>query len=158
MIRVNGKEFDAAVVIAADGSMSISFESEEKLSKIEGYFPESVTIEVVENGDVTAKYYNKAVLSLKSVNGASRSVTVVLRVSELQESAEDELNGRIDTSDGAVEELAVMAADHEARILSLEEQVAALVAASESKTSKDAESTSETTENASETAESGAEV
>lgn len=158
MIRVNGKEFDAAVVIAADGSMSISFETEEKLSKIEGYFPESVTIEVVENGDVTAKYYNKAVLSLKSVNGASRSVTVVLRVSELQESAEDELNGRIDTSDGAVEELAVMAADHEERILSLEEQVAALVAASESKTSEDAESTSETTENASETAESGAEV
>ena len=79
----------------------------------------------------------------------------MLRVSELQESAEDEINGRIDTSDGAVEELAVMAADHEERILSLEEQVAALVAASESKTSKDS---AETTENVSETAESDANV
>lgn len=147
MIRVNGKEFDAAAVFATDGSMSMTFTTTDALSKIEGYFPESVTIEVVEGGEVTAKYYNKAVLSLKVTSGAERTVTVILRVSELQESAEDELNGRVDTSDGAIEELAIMAADHEERLLALEEQIAALIVANEAG-SADTAAEEETTDTA----------
>ena len=153
MIKVNGKEFDANVVLAEDGSMSITFATKEKLSKIEEYFPESVTIEIIENGEETAKYYNKAVLSLKVINGTERSVNVILRVTALQESAEEEINGRIDTSDGAVEELAVMAADHEARLAALEEQIAALIPASESKTSEEAENVTTDSEIVTETAE-----
>ncbi len=151
MIRVNGKEFDATAVFATDGSMSMTFTTTDALSTIEGYFPESVTIEVVEGGEVTAKYYNKAVLSLKVTSGAERTVTVILRVSELQESAEDELNGRVDTSDGAIEELAIMAADHEERLLALEEQIAGLIALHEAEstdTASDGASEEETTDTA----------
>ena len=148
MIRVNDRELDAALVITADGSMSISFVADASLSEIESWFPAEVTIEVVDNGTTTAKYYNKSVESIKVFNGESRTVTVVLRVSELQGSAEDEINDRIDTSDGAVEELAAMAAEHEVRmtsieeiVTSLEEQVNTLLSAFETKTE---ETTSET--------------
>lgn len=111
MIRVNGKEFDATTVFATDGSMAMSFATDETLRVIEADFPEEAIIEVVENGETVAKYYNKKVMSLKVENGTQRKVTVVFAVSEIQQSAEAKLNDRADTSDGAIEELAGLVAD-----------------------------------------------
>ena len=128
MIRVNGKEFDATTVFATDGSLSMTIETTEKLSVIEGYFPAECVIEVIENEELTAKYYNKEVLSLKVENGEKRAVTVVFKVSEIQQSAEDKLSERADTSDGAIEELAGLVA----------EQMETVAALTESKDSIDA--------------------
>ncbi len=121
MIRVNGKEFDATTVFATDGSMAMSFATDETLRVIEADFPEEAIIEVVENGETVAKYYNKKVISLKVENGTQRKVTVVFAVSEIQQSAEAKLNDRADTSDGAIEELAGLVAEQMATVASLSE-------------------------------------
>lgn len=145
MIRVNGKEFDATTVFATDGSLSMTIETTEKLSVIEGYFPAECVIEVIENEELTAKYYNKEVLSLKVENGEKRAVTVVFKVSEIQQSAEDKLSERADTSDGAIEELAGLVAEQmetvaalteskdsiDANVAALETRIAALEKAAE---------------------------
>ena len=148
-VKVNGTELEGLknIVIATDGSMCLSIDKGKKtLDAISKIFTDNAKIEVITGNETTAIYYNKAVNSIK-LDVKTAVVEVYLSTTALQESAEEELNGRIDTSDGAVEELAVMAADHEGRILSLEEQVAALIAASEAKTQ---ESVSETTESGTE--------
>lgn len=126
MIRVNGNEYNASAVFATDGSMSVTFKTHDTLSMIENNFPLKCTIEVVENGEVIAKYYNKEVLALKIKNGATRVVTVVFAVSEIQQSAEDKLSERADTSDGAIEELASLVADQMVRTDSAEEVIGTL--------------------------------
>lgn len=126
MIRVNGKEFDATTVFATDGSMAMSFATDETLRVIEADFPEEAIIEVVENGETVAKYYNKKVISLKVENGTQRKVTVVFTVSEIQQSAEAKLNDRADTSDGAIEELAGLVAEQMGTTEELSKAVAVL--------------------------------
>ena len=121
MIRVNGKEFDATTVFATDGSMSMAFETKDSLDMIEKQFPHECIIEVVENGEVIAKYYNKHVISLKIDNGDVRKVTVVFAVSEIQQSAEAKLNDRAETADGAIEELAGLVAEQMVTVTSLSE-------------------------------------
>lgn len=111
MIRVNGNEYVASAVVATDGSLRLSFETKDTLEAIEGNFPSDCVIEVTEKGETVAKYYNKKVLSLKVENGFNRRVTVVFAVSEIQQSAEDKLSERADTSDGAIEELAGLVAE-----------------------------------------------
>ena len=111
MIKVNGNEYVASAVFATDGSMSMTFETNDTLEAIEGNFPVECVIEVTEKGETVAKYYNKQVLSLKVENGFNRKVTVVFAVSEIQQSAEDKLSERADTSDGAIEELAGLVAE-----------------------------------------------
>lgn len=115
MIKVNGNEYVASAVFATDGSMSMTFETNDTLEVIEDNFPVECVIEVTEKGETVAKYYNKQVLSLKVENGFNRKVTVVFAVSEIQQSAEDKLSERADTSDGAIEELAGLVADQMAR-------------------------------------------
>ena len=133
MIKVNGNEYVASAVFATDGSMSMTFETNDTLEAIEGNFPVECVIEVTEKGETVAKYYNKQVLSLKVENGFNRKVTVVFAVSEIQQSAEDKLSERADTSDGAIEELAGLVADQMARtdltkevIRTLEERIGKL--------------------------------
>ena len=153
-IKVNGTPLSgfSNAVVAEDGSMLITMAREERtLDAIVGIFAGGAKIEVLSDDTVTATYYNKTVDSVK-LNGDM--VTVHIAVNELSDDTAEEINGRVDTSDGAIEELAIMGADHEERILSLEEQVAALIAASESKTGEVAASDTDSTENASEAAES----
>lgn len=126
MIRVNGKVFDAATVFATDGSMSMAFASKDKLDVIESYFPLECIIEVIEQDEVVAKYYNKKVMSLRIENGDTRKVTVVFTVSEIQQSAEAKLNDRADTSDGAIEELAGLVAEQMEVTGSLDERATSL--------------------------------
>ena len=162
MIRVNGKVFDAATVFATDGSMSMAFASKDKLDVIESYFPVDCVIEVIEQDEVVAKYYNKKVMSLRIENGDTRKATVVFTVSEIQQSAEAKLNDRADTSDGAIEELAGLVAEqmeatgalderataHEEGIAKLAERIAKLEQAAAVQTPDKDATTSETTANA----------
>ena len=128
MIRVNGNEYNASVIFATDGSMSVTFKTTDTLAEIENNFPLKCTIEVVENGEVVAKYYNKEVLALKITNNTvvGRAVTVVFAVSEIQQSAEDKLSERADTSDGAIEELAGLVAEQMEVTGSLDERATSL--------------------------------
>ena len=125
MIRVNGNEYNASVVLATDGSLRLSFETSDTLEAIEGKFPSDCVIEVTEKGETIAKYYNKKVLSLKVENGFNRRVTVVFAVSEIQQSAEDKLSERADTSDGAIEELAGLVAEQMEATGALDERATA---------------------------------
>ena len=133
MIKVNGNEYVASAVFATDGSMSMTFETNDTLEAIEGNFPVECVIEVTEKGETVAKYYNKQVLSLKVENGFNRKVTVVFAVSEIQQSAEDKLNDRANTSDDAIAELAALIAEQMERtdsakgiIRTLEERISKL--------------------------------
>lgn len=126
MIRVNGNEYNASAIFATDGSLRLYFETNDTLEAIEGKFPSDCVIEVTEKGETVAKYYNKKVLSLKVENGFNRKVTVVFAVSEIQQSAEDKLSERADTSDGAIEELASLVADQMVRTDSAEEVIGTL--------------------------------
>lgn len=161
MIRVNGNEYVASAVFATDGSMSMTFETNDTLEAIEGNFPVECVIEVTEKGETVAKYYNKQVLSLKVENGFNRKVTVVFAVSEIQQSAEDKLSERADTSDGAIEELAGLVAGQievtgalDERTTSLEEttakfeeRIAKLEQAADAQTPDKDTATDETTAN-----------
>ena len=142
-IKVNGSALDGFkdAVVATDGSMLITIEKNGRsIDDILNIFASGAKIEVVNDDIVTATYYNKVVDSIKFVDA---NVTVHIAVSELADDTAEELGGKIETSDGAIEELADMVADHEARILALEEQVAALVSASETKTETDSTETKE---------------
>ncbi len=125
-IKVNGKALEGFtnVVAAEDSSMLITMTREERtLDAIVGIFAGGAKIELLSGDTVIATYYNKTVDSVK-LNGDI--VTVHIAVNELSDDTAEEINGRVDTSDGAIEELAVMGADHEVRIASLEEVVTAL--------------------------------
>lgn len=128
MIRVNGNEYLASTVFATDGSMSMTFETNDTLEAIEGNFPVECVIEVTEKGETVAKYYNKQVLSLKVENGFNRKVTVVFAVSEIQRSAEDKLSERADTSDDAIAELAALTAEQMERTDSADDAIGKLKA------------------------------
>lgn len=128
MIRVNGNEYVASAVFATDGSMSMTFETKDTLEAIEGNFPVECVIEVTEKGETVAKYYNKQVLSLKVENGFKRKVTVVFAVSEIQQSAEDKLNDRANTSDDAIAELAALIAEQMERTDSADDAIGTLKA------------------------------
>lgn len=163
-VKVNGTELEGLknIVIATDGSMRLSIDKGKKtLDAISKMFSDNAKIEVITGNETTAIYYNKAVNSVK-LDVKTNVIEVYLSTTALQESVEEEINGRVDTSDGAIEELAGMAADHEGRITSLEEQIAALISASETKTqesvSEDAENVSEDAESVSEITESGTEA
>lgn len=137
-IKVNGKVLASYVdsVIATDGSMLITMTKEGRtLDAIVKLFGTGAKIEVLSGETVTATYYEKIVDSIKLDN---ENVTVHIAVSELSDTEAEEINGRVDTSDGAIEDLAVMVADHEGRIAALEEQIAALIPASETKTETEA--------------------
>lgn len=125
-IKVNGKALEGFtnVVAAEDSSMLITMTREERtLDAIVGIFSGGAKIELLSGDTVIATYYNKTVDSVK-LNGDI--VTVHIAVNELSDDTAEEINGRVDTSDGAIEELAVMGADHEVRIAALEEVVTAL--------------------------------
>ena len=137
-IKVNGKVLAGYVdsVIATDGSMLITMAKEGRtLDAIVKLFGTGAKIEVLSGETVTATYYEKIVDSIKLDN---ENVTVHIAVSELSDTEAEEINGRVDTSDGAIEDLAVMVADHEGRIAALEEQIASLIPASETKTETEA--------------------
>lgn len=137
-IKVNGKVLAGYVdsVIATDGSMLITMTKEGRtLDAIVKLFGTGAKIEVLSGETVTATYYEKIVDSIKLDN---ENVTVHIAVSELSDTEAEEINGRVDTSDGAIEDLAVMVADHEGRIAALEEQIASLIPASETKTETEA--------------------
>lgn len=152
-IKVNGKALEGFtnVTAAEDSSMLITMTREGRtLDAIVGIFAGGAKIELLSGETVTATYYNKTVDSVK-LNGDI--VTVHIAVNELSDDTAEEINGRVDTSDGAIEELAGMTADHEARIAALEEQIAALIPASETGEGEDAvESAAETNEDAAESA------
>lgn len=137
-LKVNGTALEGFIdaVIASDGSMIISVtKGERSLDDIVGIFTDGAKIEVLSDDTVTATYYNKTVDSIKLVGS---EVRIHVAVNELSDTEAEEINGRVDTSDGAIEDLAVMVADHEARIAALEEQIAALIPASETKTETEA--------------------
>lgn len=119
-IRVNGSVLEGFkdAVIATDGSMLITVERGTRtIDDVLTVFADGAKIEAMSGETVTATYYNKTVDSIK-LEGAL--VTVHIAVSELADDTAQEISGRVDTSDGAIEELATMAADHEARIAALE--------------------------------------
>lgn len=108
MIKINGTEYGAQVTDALDGSMRISFETDKSLDDIEDIFlSENPKIEVIENEETIAKYYNKAVKSLTvSGRAGERKVTVLLGVSQISDDAEATLTAEVETTSTALSDLA----------------------------------------------------
>ena len=171
MIKINDTEYDAKVVVAQDGTMSVTFlGTSQTLSDIEALFNSTPRIEVWEDNELIATYFNKEITSLnaKKVNDLY-NVTIYLRVSKLEISEEKKLQTQIDnlldtvnsikesntTTDNAVDELGTVSSENASLIETLSEAVddlatlvAELVEASqnaETETSEDA-TTEETTE------------
>jgi methyl-accepting chemotaxis protein len=169
MIKINDTEYDAKVVVAQDGTMSVTFlGTSQTLSDIEALFNSTPRIEVWEDNELIATYFNKEITSLnaKKVNDLY-NVTIYLRVSKLETSEEKKLQTQIDnlldtinsikesntTTDNAVDELGTVSSENASLIETLSEAVddlatlvAELVEASqnaETETSEDA--TTETT-------------
>ncbi len=119
-VKVNGKALDGFidVIVGSDTSMIISVAKDGRtLDDIVGLFGDGAKIEVLSDDTVTATYFNKAVDSIKLVGDEIR---IHIAVNELQDSEVTELTDRADTSDGAIEDLAAMIADLEARVTALE--------------------------------------
>lgn len=102
---------------ALDGTMVITLEKGNyTFDKLAELFVDGAKIET-SVGDSTAIYYNKSFEELRYSNDIYE---IHLSTTELQESAEDELTDRADTSDDAITELAEMMAALEERVTALE--------------------------------------
>lgn len=139
MIRINNVLYDAIPVCAEDGTMSITFaNSSLSLSEIEAIFSSDPKIEVLENESVIGTYYNKEIRSLSvKYTGGIRNVIVYLAVTAVAEDIVTILSNRIETlkdelnavkesaevSDGAITELADMAADTQSSTAVLEDAI-----------------------------------
>lgn len=137
-IKVNDKELSGVkkVAVSADGLMIITIEQGKKsIEKIAAMFTTNAKIVISRYGEVTDIYYNKAVNSAKLLI-YSNMAEIALTTTSLEENAEGRLTERADISDEAIEELAGMVAAHEERLASMEEQIAALISASEIKVSE----------------------
>lgn len=172
MIKINDTEYDAKVVVAQDGTMSVTFlGTSQTLSDIEVLFNSTPRIEVWEDSELIATYFNKEITSLnaKKVNNLY-NVTIYLRVSKLEISEEKKLQTQIDnlldtvnsikesntTTDNAVDELGTVSSENASLIETLSEAVddlatlvAELVEASqkaETETSEDITTEETTTE------------
>lgn len=172
MIKINDTEYEAKVVVAQDGTMSVTFlGTSQTLSDIEALFNSTPRIEVWEDNELIATYFNKEITSLnaKKVNDLY-NVTIYLRVSKLEISEEKKLQTQIDnlldtvnsikesntTTDNAVDELGTVSSENASLIETLSEAVddlatlvAELVEASQSaetETSEDTATEETTTE------------
>ena len=172
MIKINDTEYDAKVVVAQDGTMSVTFlGTSQTLSDIEALFNSTPRIEVWEDNELIATYFNKEITSLnaKKINDLY-NVTIYLRVSKLETSEEKKLQTQIDnlldtinsikesntTTDNAVDELGTVSSENASLIETLSEAVddlATLVAelveanqSAETETSEDTATTEEVKE------------
>ena len=167
MIKINDTEYDAKVVVAQDGTMSVTFlGTSQTLSDIEALFNSTPRIEVWEDNELIATYFNKEITSLnaKKINDLY-NVTIYLRVSKLETSEEKKLQTQIDnlldtvnsikesntTTDNAVDELGTVSSENASLIETLSEAVddlatlvAELVEASQSAETETSEDTATT--------------
>lgn len=105
MIKINDEIINAKATVALDGSMSIEYETDMSLDLIEGTFSEGITIDIIENGETTAKYYNKELKSLSITGRDPRKVRVVLKSSPMPETVEEQLRKAINKHNSSIEEL-----------------------------------------------------
>ena len=127
MIRINNVLYDAIPVNAEDGSMSITFSNSSlSLGEVETIFLSDPKIEILEGDEVIGTYYNKEIrsLNIRYLDGV-RDIIAYLIVTAVAEDIVAILNAQIDklksdlvevqesadVSDGAISELATMAAD-----------------------------------------------
>lgn len=127
MIKINDVSYDAKVVLALDGTMSIAFEgTSSTLTDIENLFNTNPKIEIWENDELTATYFNKEITSINAKKvGDLYDITIYLAVSRLEESAEkviqtqiqnilesiDIINENNVATDSAVDELGTVASE-----------------------------------------------
>ena len=113
MIKINGTEYDAKVVVAMDGTMSVAFEkTSQTIADIEALFNSSPKLEIWENGELVATYYDKEVRSINAVkNGELYDVSIYLVVSKIEKSVADVLQTQINNLSDSVNALKEAATD-----------------------------------------------
>lgn len=102
MIKINGTSYDASAVISRDNSMAITFSNGtvETIADAEALFASNPKIEIFEEEELVGTYYDKAVervTAAKSGDEDGYFITIVLRVSKIEESAEEALQKEIDS-------------------------------------------------------------
>lgn len=139
MIKINDQLYDANVVTGKDGSMSVTFKgTKENMASIEALFASALKIEIVENSETVAVYYNKEISSLSAKrDGYLYDVTIFLRVSKVNTPEEQILQEQIDNvkksitsikesnniTNDAVSELGAFSADNQSDIETLNKTV-----------------------------------
>lgn len=93
MLRVNGTTYDGDLCDALDGSMSISFETEDDIADIvEAFCPEDApVIEQIEGGEVVGVWYNKEIQRVTISGKGKKRVELLLRVSSAPKSVENDV-------------------------------------------------------------------
>lgn len=139
MIKINDQTYDAKVIVAGDGSMSVSFKgTTETISSIEALFASALKIEIIENGETIGIYYNKEINSLSAKKvGSLYDITIFLRVAKISVPEETVLQTQIDNvkeaiaqmkenndiTDNAVSDLGTFSADNKSDIEILSDAV-----------------------------------
>ena len=102
-VTINGKLYEG---VWKDNTFK--FETNMTLSEIEEAFISGITanIVVIEDEQEIARYYNKGLESITVTKTLPRFVTVIFDVTQISENAEEEINERMNDSDGAIIELA----------------------------------------------------
>lgn len=129
MIKINGKSYDAQVVVALDGSMSLTFEgTTETIGEIEALLNTSPKIEVYEGEDVIATYYSKQMISLSAKKTDDVfTITVVLRASKVEPSAETILQTEINAVKNNISDIETNATETEETLSGAIEDLATIV-------------------------------
>lgn len=132
MVRINDTDYDAIVVVAKDGTMSVSFNgTTQTLSDVQALFNSTPKVEIWEDNELAATYFNKEVTSITArKSGSLYDITIYLVVSKLEESAEtvlqtqiNNLMSTVDTiqenntaTDNAVDDLGTVASENTSTI------------------------------------------
>ena len=129
MIKINGKSYDAQVVVALDGSMSLTFEGTTKtIGEIEALLNTSPKIEVYEGEDVIATYYSKQMVSLSAKKTDDTfTITVVLRASKVEPNAETILQTEINAVKNNISDIETNATETEETLSGAIEDLATIV-------------------------------
>ena len=139
MIKINDQTYDAKVILAGDGSMSVSFKgTTETITSIEALFASALKIEVIEESETIGIYYNKEINSLSAKKvGSLYDITIFLRVAKISVPEETVLQTQIDNvketiaqmkenndiTDNAVSDLGTFSADNKSDIEILSDAV-----------------------------------
>lgn len=127
MIKINGTEYEADIVSAENGSMRIAFATSLGLNEIEAIFLQDPKIEIIEDGETIAKYYNKGMdsIAVSMEKDDVRKVEAYLSVSEISEDAEKNLTAQLELLKEKATELAAASETTDAAIVDLADSVSA---------------------------------
>lgn len=130
MIKINGTSYEASAVASGNSSLVVTFTNGtvETIAEAEALFGSKIKIEVYEDEELVATYYNRTIDSISArTNGdSSYFVTAILNVAKIDEPAEVALQKKIDAVNESVASIKEAADSTSTKVNSIDEAISSI--------------------------------